>query len=87
MFGARHITLKTRGDILSLGFKVAGTRGSSLAPGPELALRVLGTAGLTRLHGGLSVIGANLGVVPKVRRVLLITETVWRGALVTRGTL
>ena len=86
MFGARDITLKTGGDILPFGLKVAGTRGTPLAPGPEQTLGVLSTAGLTRLHGGLSVGRADLGVVPKVRRVLLITETVWRGTLVTRGT-
>ena len=56
MFGARHITLKPRSDILPLGFEVAGPRGSPLAPGPELTLRVCGTAGLAGMHGGLPVI-------------------------------
>ena len=86
MFGARDITLKTRGDILPLGFKVAGPRGTALAPGPELTLGVCGTTSLAGVHGGLPVIRAHLGVVTKVSRVLLITETVGRGTLVTRGT-
>ena len=84
MFSPGHIALKTRGDILPLGLKIAGPGGTPLPPGPELALRVCRTAGLTGLHGGLPVIGANLGVVAEVGRVLLITETVGRRAQVTR---
>ena len=87
MFGARDITLKTRGDILSLGFKVAGTRGSSLAPGPELTGRVGCTALLAGGPAGLGVVGAHPGVVTKVGGVLLVTDTVRGGAEVTRGTL
>ena len=85
MFGPGHITLKTRGDILPLGLKIAEPGGTALPPGPELALRVCRTAGLTGVHGGLPVIGAKLSVVTVVGRVLLITETVGRGPQVTRG--
>ena len=56
MFSPGHITLKTRGDILPLGLKIAGPGGTPLPPGPELALRVCRTAGLTGVHGGLPVI-------------------------------
>ena len=82
MFGARDITLQTRGDILPLGLKVAGARGTGLAPRPELTLGVGRTAGLTGRHGGLPVVRAHLGVVAEVGRVLLITETGGRGAQV-----
>ena len=56
MFGPGHITLKARGDILPLGFEIAGPRGTALSPGPELTLGVCRTTGLAGMHGGLSVI-------------------------------
>ena len=56
MLGPGHIALKTRADILPLGLKIAGPRGTLLSPGPVLALRVGHTTGLTGVHGGLPVI-------------------------------
>ena len=56
MFGPGHITLKPRGDILPLGFEIAGPRGTALSPGPELTLGMRRTAGLAGVHRGLPVI-------------------------------
>ena len=68
---AGHIAGEPGTDVLPGVFEVAGSLWRALAPGPELTIPLLPTAGGARLLGGLRVGGTHQGVVTEVGSVVL----------------
>ena len=88
VLGARHVTIQTRGHIVSGCLEIARAPpwGLALAPGPELTRGVLRACALTRRARRLEVVLTAHGVVAEVRGVVLKTFTLRRLAKIARRT-